>query len=129
MANKEREARAAELLRKRFARVGVTAEEAIPAFTGMYPLFGGLGNWELVFTRWRLVARAGEDLQIWTSLTGPTPGKLLTTIGRGNVRIHPSRRRYLRVHVGGTAMWVHRRHRPTLDAWSRPQQHSADEPG
>jgi hypothetical protein len=56
-----------------FRGTGRSVDEAIPAFSGLYPFFGGTGTWELLFTRHRLLARRGATLLVWQSHTGPTP--------------------------------------------------------
>jgi hypothetical protein len=89
----------------------------VPAFTGLYPLFGGWGNWELLFTRHRLLTRAGGRLQEWVALSGQTRGRLLREDPLPVIQVS-ERRRYDRVLVDGRAFWIHRRHRATVRAWA-----------
>jgi len=104
----------------RFARQGVTVVGAVPAFTGLYPHLGGWGNWELLFTRHRLLARTADGIQEWTALTGPTPGRLLRADNGTNVEVVVGRDRYDRVLVAGRQFWVHRRYRQTVQDWVTP---------
>jgi hypothetical protein len=105
-------------LMARFARQGLTVMGAVPAFTGLYPHFGGLGTWELLFTRHRLLARTSGGIQEWSALTGPTPGRLLRKDDGASVEVFPSRDRYDRVLVAGRQFWVHRRYRHTVQNWA-----------
>lgn len=66
-------------LTRAFRQSGAIIDEAVPAFGGLYPFFGGAGTWEILFTRHRLLARSGDEIQLWTSLTGPVPGRKLAT--------------------------------------------------
>jgi hypothetical protein len=104
-----------------FARRRVVVLSAVPAFTGVYPFFGGWGNWELLFTRHRLLARTADGIQDWSARGGPTPGRLLREDNTAEVLVvvRP-RRRYDRVLVAGRRFWVHRRHRQTVTAWTSP---------
>lgn len=101
-----------------YARQGVNVVGAVPAFTGMYPLFGAWGNWELLFTRHRLLARTAEGMQEWTARTGQSPGRLLNEDKGASVELALGRRRYDRVLIAGRPFWVHRRYRRTVQDWS-----------
>lgn len=107
-------------LTARFARQGLTVVGAVPVFTGLYPLLGGWGNWEALFTRHRLLARTADGIQEWTAWTGPTPGRLVREDKRTGVELVVGRGRYDQVMVGGRRFWVHRRHRQTVQDWATP---------
>lgn len=112
-----RAARQTELLVGRFCQGGVTVTDAVPAFAGMYPTFNGFGDWELLFTRWRVLALAAGDVQVWSAWTGPTPRKLLASADRQAVSVKRGRRRYSRVIVACHRLWVHRRDLASVERW------------
>lgn len=104
-----------------FAQRGVTVLSAVPAFTGLYPVFGGSGTWELLFTRHRLLARTADGVQEWSAWRGPTPARLLGREDAAEVLVIVGRRRrYDRVLVAGRRFWVHRRYRQSVRAWASP---------
>jgi hypothetical protein len=109
-----------------FARRGVTVSSAVPAFTGLYPSFGGRGYWELLFTRHRLLARTADGIQEWSAWGGPTPGRLLKRDDAAELLVVVRRRRrYDRVLVAGRRFWVHRRYRQTVTTWASPDAEPA----
>jgi hypothetical protein len=109
-----------------FARRGVVVMSAVPTFTGVYPFFGGWGNWELLFTRHRLLARTADGIQEWSAWGGPTPGRLLKRDDAAELLVVVRRRRrYDRVLVAGRRFWVHRRYRQTVTAWASPDAEPA----
>ena len=120
---RSRRSLAAELegLTALLARQGVAVSCAVPAFTGLYPTFGGAGNWELLFTRHRLLALTADQVQEWSAWGGPTPARLLRCDDAAKVLVVLSRRRrYDRVLVAGRRFWVHGRYRQIVLAWAPP---------
>jgi hypothetical protein len=113
----EHEARQTELLIRRFGHCGAMVDDAVPAFTGMYPAFNGFGTWELLFTRWRILALAQNKVQVWTAWTGPTPKRLVTSADRHKIDVAPTSASYARVTVARSRLWVHSRHLAALDGW------------
>jgi len=112
-----RDARQTELLIRRFGQVGATVADAVPAFAGSYPTFGGLGNWGMFPPRWRILALADGRVQVWTAWTGPTPKKLLATTDRNDIVVEQGQLAYSRVTVAGHRLWIHRRDLASLEGW------------
>lgn len=100
-----------------FARNDEKVDDAVLAFTGLYPLLGGWGNWELPFTRHRVLALVDGDIQEWTALSGPTPGRRLRQYGTAGILV-VRHRRYDSVRIGGRRFWIHRRYRATVHDWT-----------
>lgn len=111
--------RQTELLIRRFGQSGATVDDAVPAFSGMYPAFNGFGNWELLFTRWRILALAAGEVQVWTAWTGPTPKKLLASADRHDLVVERGHLACSRVTVAGHRQWVHRRDLASLERWCK----------
>jgi hypothetical protein len=95
-----------------FRGTGTAVDEAIPAYSGLYPFFGGTGTWELLFTRHRLLARVGARVLVWNCYTGPSPTRQLMQAPLSALVVTappaPSdpQRRYGQVSVGGKRFWV-----------------------
>jgi hypothetical protein len=107
-----------EVLRRRFAESGVQIEDAVFAFSGMYPTFGGYGNYELLFTRQRLIAKTSQGLGVWVAYTGPTPTKPLGTYSISQFSIVDHGGRYPRVLLGNKKFWVPEGYKQVLNRWS-----------
>lgn len=108
------------VLRRRFQAVRVNVDQVVPAFSGLYPLFGGYGNWELLFTRDRLIARSGDRLDLWAGGSRSGPGRHVRTYSlQDMVIIRAGGRRYGRVQLGDERLWIHRRYQETLGALMR----------
>lgn len=108
------------LLRRRFQAVRVDVDEVVPAFSGLYPLFGGYGNWELLFTRDRLITRAGDRIDLWAGGGRSGPGRHLRTFSPQDITVAPtSSRRYHRVEIGDERLWIRSKDQPLLQAWAR----------
>lgn len=109
---------ATQQLRRRFSEAGVTVDDAVPVFTGLYPRFAGYGNVELVFTRSRILALIENNVQIWRAATGPMPTTLIATYPLADLTFPLSeRRRYDLVRVSDRQLWIHRRYRERTHAW------------
>jgi hypothetical protein len=106
------------VLRRRFADIGVTALEAVPAFTGLYPFMGGYGNFELLFTRHRLLVRTVNAVQVWSAWSGPTPIKLLAAAQPETIVISGARHEYTRVRVTAQRLWVFEGYLDTIARWA-----------
>jgi hypothetical protein len=106
-----------ELLVRRFGQCGATVSDAVPAFAGVYPAFRWLGNSEWLFVRWRVLALAAGEVQVWTAWTGPTPKKLLVSCDRHDLVVERSHLAFSRVTVAERRLWVHKRHLTSLEGW------------
>lgn len=95
----------------------VRQSATVPAFTGLYPLFGGWGTAELLFTRWRWLTHTGDSVQEWEVLSGPTRGQLLREDTSPHIEVTEGRR-YDRMVIAGRPFWVNRRYRETVRTWA-----------
>lgn len=102
-----------EQLVEQFRRMGVRVDRAIPAWSGMRPFFGGYLNWNVLFTRWRVLAWRGETVELWTRWSG-LPSKVLLTVSANEVALVRLGRRYDRIGVGRERVWVPSHHREAL---------------
>lgn len=86
----------------------------VPAFTGLYPFFRGWGDWELLFTRHRLLTLCEDQVLEGVARGGHVRGQLLREDHAPQVELAVSRRRYDRLRVAGRTFWVHRRYRDAV---------------
>jgi hypothetical protein len=107
-------------LRHRFRAVRVDVDQVVPAFSGLYPLFGGYSNWELVYTRDRLIARSGARLDLWAGGSRSGPGRRIHTYSLQDIVVtQVGRWRYGRVRLGDKRLWIHARYQPLVEEWMR----------
>ncbi len=105
-------------LRRRFNEAGVQVDDAVPVFTGLYPRFGGFGNFELLFTQTRILALIGDQVQLWRAASGPMPTTILGAYPLAEITFPLSdRRRYDLVRLGDRQMWIHRCYRERTHSW------------
>lgn len=103
-----------EQLVEQFRQMGVKVEQVLPAWSGMRPFFGGYLNWNLLFTRWRVLAWRGESVELWTRWSG-LPSKVLLTVPANEVALVHRGRGYDRVGVGRKRVWVPSQYRDMLE--------------
>lgn len=101
---------------------GHHVDDAIPAFSGLYPLHNGYGNWELFFTRARIISRTGTRLAVWSAYTGEVPAKQLSSdaLSALVLEVGPQdepARRYGRVAIGAKHYWVSADFWAVLQGW------------
>ena len=108
-------------LKREFRRLGRDVQGAVPAFTGLYPMFGGLGNWELLFTKSRVLAFEGDVVAVWAAYSGPVPTKHLASHEPGEFMFRGARRRYDSIWLSSRRYWVHRRYRSTVESLLSPK--------
>jgi hypothetical protein len=102
-----------EQLVEQFRQMGVKVDHALPAWSGMRPFFGGYLNWNLLFTRWRVLAWRGETVELWTRWSG-LPSRVLLTIPANEVVLLHLGRGYDRVGLGRKRVWVPSHYRDRL---------------
>jgi hypothetical protein len=107
-----------DVLRHRFAEAGVQIEDAIFAFSVLYPTFGGYGTFEMMFTRHRLIAKIPQGLGVWVAYTGPTPTTPLGTYGLDELSVVSDGGRYTRIALGKRKFWVPAEYQSIVDRWS-----------
>jgi hypothetical protein len=107
-----------EALRRRFAETGVAIEDAVFAFSGLYPRFGGFGSFEVLFTRHRLIARIPQGLGVWVAYSGPTPTKPLAMYSLSELAIIREGGRFGRVALGRKKFWVPADYQTVVRRWS-----------
>jgi hypothetical protein len=111
-----------------FSGTGTYVDEAIPAFAGLYPFFGGTGTWELLFTRYRLLGRRGAKVLIWKSYTGPRAIRQLAEapLSALEVKEPPSlteaQPRCGQLSVAGKRFWVRYEYWPVVIRWLTMEQ-------
>jgi hypothetical protein len=102
-----------EQLGEQFRQMGVKVDQALPAWSGMRPFFGGYLNWNVAFTRWRVLAWRGASVELWTRWSG-LPSKRLVTVPVDQVALLRSGRSYDRIAVGSKRVWVLSQYRDRL---------------
>ncbi|MDB5145949.1 MAG: hypothetical protein JWQ66_4664 [Mucilaginibacter sp.] len=107
-----------EVLRRRFAESGVEVEDAVFAFSGLYPMFGGYGNLEVLFTRQRLLAKTPRGIGVWVAYSGPTPTRPLGTYLLTDLSIIQEGGRFGRVVLGRRKFWVPADYQSVVRRWS-----------
>jgi hypothetical protein len=107
-----------EVLRRRFAESGVEVEDVVFAFSGLYPVFGGYGNLEMLFTRQRLLAKTSRGIGVWVAYSGPTPTTSLGTYPLSELSLVQNGGRFARLALGSKKFWVPSDYEPVLRRWS-----------
>jgi hypothetical protein len=107
-----------EVLRRRFAESGVEVEDVVFAFSGLYPLLGGFGNLEMLFTRQRLLAKTARGIGVWVAYSGPTPTTPLGTYSLSELSSIREGGRFGRVVLGRRKFWVPADYQPIVRRWS-----------
>jgi hypothetical protein len=102
-----------EQLGDQFLKMGVKVDQALPAWSGLRPFFGGYLNWNVLFTRWRVLAWRGQSVELWTRWSG-LPSKRLVTVPADQVALLRSGGRYDLIAVGSKRVWVPSQYRDRL---------------
>lgn len=102
-----------EQLGEQFRQMGVKVDQALPAWSGVRPFLGGYLNWNVLFTRWRVLAWRGESVELWTRWSG-LPSKCLVSVPADQVKFLRSGRRYDRIAVGSKRIWLPSQYRDRL---------------
>jgi hypothetical protein len=101
-----------------FTRLGIAVDDAVQAWTGWYPWFGGNSSFGYLFTRQRLLAHAGDKVALWSAYSGPTPEKLILTAPIAQVRTTKERSAgYDEWLVAGEPVFVRVRDRDRVRSW------------
>jgi hypothetical protein len=112
-----------DALRVRFSGAGYAPDDAVEAFSGAYPFFGGYTNVGQLFTRRRLLALSGAKLSVWSAFTGPTPIRQLLVVPLSSLVLDSFRPYgYDRWIVGQRHFWIKQTHRATLTRWLADSQ-------
>ena len=96
-----------EEMAAKFKYAGAQVDDAVEAWTGLYPAGGGYTNWGTLFTRYRMLARSGTLVALWQAYTGPTPVKKLWEDRSPSIRFRRSRGdKYVQALVGERKLWI-----------------------
>jgi hypothetical protein len=111
----------AEIVAMFRSQAGVVVDGAVPAFTGLYPFYDGIGAWELTFTRRRFLAWDGNTVQLWARWGGPLPTKRKVSAPHDALRMAAPAKagtgradKYDRYVLARTTVWVDKRFRELL---------------
>ncbi len=107
-----------EELLAHFATAEHQVDDAVRAWDGAYPLFGGYTNVGMLFTKWRALALVADQIQVWSTWSG-LPSKLLWSVDATECGIFNEGRKFDIYRVGpGHTVWTARQDRERLRRWS-----------
>lgn len=119
---KSGEPNVADDLVTQFRFLGINAEAAVRAWTGLRPYFGGHLNLNYLFTRERAVVRSDGQIGVWTMWTG-APSRRLHLDGLGSLSAVERGRKYDRFALGWYGFWVTHEDGDRLMDWIRDSAH------
>jgi hypothetical protein len=102
-----------------FSDAGVTIDEGVAAFTGMYPLWGRLSSASWPFIRFRALTRIGASVDLWAvQAFGGRPLYRLRRASPSDFAFLKRGRRFDRVALNGEKLLVPSADRIVTEGWT-----------
>ncbi len=103
-----------------FVDSGLTIDEGVAAFSGLYPFWGRLSSASWPIIRFRSLTRTDESLDLWAvEAFGGRPVNRLRRASLSDFTFVKHGRRFDRVALNGERFWVPRADRGVTEGWAR----------